>query len=495
MINSKIKFRKIIILFTLAVMSVASAFVFLNKASASGFSGKIFTTTFSGQEENRFSSKAAVYLSGGPVHEGAGGLPDGSYYFQVTGPSGNDLLSTDLAVCRQLTVFAGRIVGVEGPACQHSTGIPNPENGSTPVKLMPFNDTPNPGGNYKAWLIRKTSNTTVAADGLHINFKNSDAKSEIFRADSGSCPNCSPTFVLAGRKFYDANANGLLDPGEVPVAGVQILILADSTVTVVTTSASGIWSTTVPTGSEYLVFEILPFTGPGGEPGSYWQQTAPSANGEGLRSYQGTATGDQFNLDFGNICFKPDAEGNPDASASPCPVSDVPPPPPPPPPTPTPCPDCDTTSVLSGTKYYDGNRNALFDVGELPVEGVQILVTLTDGEGVTTQTSVFTDESGNWSLTVPTGAQYLISEDLPFTDPATEPGGFWEQTGPAPNEEGFRGYSGTVGSDDQGGLNFGNVCFHVDSGGNPTQQSTPCSVWYPPPPPTPTPTPTPTPDQ
>src|SRR5215213_402490 len=157
MINSKIKSRKIIILFTLAVMSVASAFVFLNKASASGFSGKIFTTTFSGQEENRFSSKDAVYLSGGPVHEGAGGLPDGSYYFQVTGPSGNDLLSTDLAVCRQLTVFAGRIVGVEGPACQHSTGIPNPENGSTPVKLMPFNDTPNPGGNYKAWLIRKTS--------------------------------------------------------------------------------------------------------------------------------------------------------------------------------------------------------------------------------------------------------------------------------------------------------------------------------------------------
>jgi hypothetical protein len=488
MINSKIKSRKIIILFTLAVMSVASAFVFLNKASAFGFSGKIFTTTFSGQEENRFSSKAAVYLSGGPVHEGAGGLPDGSYYFQVTGPSGNDLLSTDLAVCRQLTVFAGRIVGVEGPACQHSTGIPDPENGSTPVKLMPFNDTPNPGGNYKAWLIRKTSNTVVEADGIHINFKNSDAKQEVFKVNSEPCATCAPTSLLAGRKFYDANANGLSDSGEVPVAGVQILIVAGADVTSVTTNASGIWSTTVPTGSEYLVFEILPFTGPDGEPGSYWQQTAPADNAEGLRSYQGTATGDQFNLNFGNICFNPDAEGNPEASASPCPVSDVPPPPPPPP-TPTPCPDCDTTSVLSGTKYYDGNRNALFDADELPVEGVQVLITFTDGEGVTTQTSVFTDESGNWSLTVPVGAQYLISEDSLFTDPETEPGGFWEQTGPAPNDEGFRGYSGTVSSEDQGGLNFGNVCFHFDSGGNPTQQSTPCSVWYPSPPPTPTPTP------
>ncbi len=492
MINSKIKSIKIIILFTLAVMSVASAFVFLNKASASGFSGKIFTTTFSGQEENRFSSKDAVYLSGGPVHEGADGLPDGSYYFQVTGPSGNDLLSTDLAVCRQLTVFAGRIVGVEGPACQHSTGIPDLENGSTPVKLMPFNDTPNPGDNYKAWLIRKTSKTVVKADGKNIDFKNSDAMQEVFKVNSEPCTNCGPTSLLAGRKFYDANANGLSDPGELPVAGVQILIIAGADVTSVTTNASGIWSTTVPTGSEYLVFEILPFTGPGGEPGSYWQQTAPAAGAEGLRSYQGTATGDKFNLNFGNICFNPDAQGNPKAAASPCPVSDVPPPPPPPTPTPTPCPDCDTTSVLSGKKYYDGNRNALFDAGELPVKGVQILVNLTDGEGVTTQTYVLTDESGNWSLTVPIGAQYLISEDSIFTDPATEPGVFWEQTGPAPNEEGFRGYIGTVGSEDRGGLNFGNVCFHFGSGGNPTQHSTPCSVWYPP---TPTPTPSPTPDQ
>lgn len=478
MINSRTKFRNIIVFLTLAVMSLGNAYVFLNKASAADFSGKVFTTTFSGQEEHFFSSKNAVYLSGGPVNEGASGLPDGSYYFQVTGPSGNDILSTDLAVCRQVTVFAGRIVGAEGPACQHPTGIPNTENGSTPVKLIPFNDTSNPGGNYKVWLIRKTSNTTVAADGRHINFKNSDAKSEVFKANPGSCTNCSPTFLLAGRKFYDANSNGLLDTGEVPVAGVQITIFAGSDVTTVTTSASGIWSTTVPVGSEYLVFEVLPFTGPDGEPGSYWQQTAPASNGEGLRSYQGTATADQFNLNFGNICFKPDAQGNPQASPSPCPVSDVPPPPPTPTPTPTPCPDCNTTSVLSGTKYYDGNRNALFDAGELPVEGVQIVVTYTVG-GVTTQTSVFTDASGNWSLTVPIGAQYIISEDLLLTDPATEPGGFWEQTGPAANEEGFRGYSGTVGSADRGGLNFGNVCFLRDSEGNPIQQSTPCSVWYP----------------
>jgi hypothetical protein len=487
MINSKIRTRTIIVLFTLAAISIASGYVFRNEVSAASFHGKIFTTTFDGQSvpQNHYSSKDAVYLSGGPQNQNHS-LPDGSYYFQVTGPSGNDLLSTDPAVCRQLIVAGGVIAGADGPSCQHQTGIPDLSTGATPVKLMPYNDTPNPGGNYKAWLIRKTSNTNVASDGIHINFKNSDAKSEIFRADSGSCPDCSPTTVLAGRKFYDANQNGLLDEGEVAVAGVQIVILADSTVTVVTTSASGVWSTTVPTGAEYFVGEYLPFTGPEGEPGSYWQQTAPAANPEGFRGYLGTASGDQIGLDFGNICFNPDGEGNPVASATPCPVSDVPPPDPTPTPTPTPCPDCSETAVLSGTKFYDANSNASFDVGEVPVGGVQILVLLTTGEG-STVTVATTDGSGNWSLTVPTGAQYIIGEDQPFTDPELEPGAYWEQTAPAANSEGFRGYSGTV-SEDQSGFNFGNVCFHD---GNPVASSAPCSVWYPAPPPTPTPTPDP----
>lgn len=490
MINSKINFRTIIVMFTLAVMSAASVYVFLNKASAAGFNGTIYTTTFEGLSvnENTYSSKDAVYISGGPQNQNANGLPDGTYYFQVTDPSGATLLSTDQAECRQLTVFNGRVVGVAGP-CPHSTGIPNESNGSIPVKLAPFADTPNSGSQYKVWLI-KQAGTTVASDGMHLNFSNNNAKTDNFKVVFVPCTNCGPTALLAGRKFYDANANGLFDESEVAVEGVQILIVAGATETIVTTNEAGIWSTTVPTGSEYTVLEFLPFTGPDGEPGSYWQQTAPAANNEGFQGYQGTANGDQLNLNFGNICYKPDANGHPAASAEPCPVSDVPPPEPTPTPTPTPCPDCDTTSVLSGTKYYDSNKNGLFNAGEVPVAGVRILVTLTDGDGVTTQTYVTTDASGNWSLTVPIGAQYVITEDFLLTNPETEPDGYWEQTGPTVSgEEGFPGYMGTVSSEDQGGLNFGNVCYHYDSEGNSVQQSTPCSVWYPPPPPTPTPTP------
>ena len=496
MSDSKRKSRKIIVLFTLAAICAAGAYFIQTKVSAFGLSGKIFTTTFDGQTvgQNHYANKNDVYLSGGPVHEGADGLPDGSYYFQVTGPSGNDLLSTDPAVCRQLIVANGVIVGADGPSCQHPTGIPDLSTGATPIKLMPYNDTPNPGGNYKAWLIAKTGNTHVAADGLHIDFKNSDAKSEIFRADAGSCSNCGPTVLLAGKKFYDANANGIFDQGEVPVVGVQILILVGPTPIFVTTNAAGNWGTAVPTGSEYFVEEVLPFTGPDGEPGSYWQQTAPFPDSEGLQSYRGTANVDQTNLNFGNVCFSLDPQGNPVAASTPCGVSDVPPPEPTPTPTPTPCPDCPTTAVLSGTKFYDANANAVFDGGDVPIAGVQIVVVLTTNEGTFVQFAT-TDAAGNWNMTVPTGAQYLISENLPDTDPAVEPGGYsyWEQTAPLPNDEGFRGHIGTA-TVDQSGLSFGNVCFHTDANGNnPIASPTPCSVRYPFPLPTPTPTSTPTP--
>jgi hypothetical protein len=485
MTNSKLRSRTIIVFLTLAAMSAASVYAFLNKASAAGLSGKIFTTTFDGQfvAQNHYSSKDAVYLNGGPVHEGAAGLPDGTYYFQVTGPSGNDLLSTDPAVCRQLIVFNGVIAGAAGPSCQHPTGIPQAD-GSVPIKLAPFNTTPNPGGNHKAWLIKQGGNTTVAADGIHINFQNSNAKSEVFRVEEVPCTqNCGPTVALGGKNFYDVNENALLDEGEAPVEGVKILVLADNITTVLTTNAAGIWSANVPTGSEFMILEFLPFTGPSGEPGSYWQQTSPVSDAEGSRRYIGTANANLANLHFGNICFNP-VQGIPVKSLTPCPVSDLPAPEPTPEPTPTPCTEDCPTVELTGKKFYDTNQNALLDEGEVLVAGVQIAVVLTTNEG-TTLTFATTNADGNWSLTVPAGAQFIISEYLPDTDPEFEPGGYWEQTAPLPNEEGFRGYTGTA-TADQTGFRFGNVCFLE---GNPFPQPTPCSVRYPAPPATPTPTP------
>lgn len=483
------KTAKLFVLVALVVTSAAGLF-FQNKSQAAGFSGKIFTTTFDGQpvNVNNYSSKDAVYLGGGPVHDGAEGLPDGTYYFQVTGPSGNDLLSTDLAICRQLIVAGGVIAAAEGPVCQHPTGIPDSSNGSIPVKLMPFNDTPNPGGNHKAWLIRKTGNTTVAADGIHINFKNNDAKSEVFKVNSVPCPNCSPTVMLGGTKFYDANQNALFDNGEVPVEGVRIAVTYSvneiSTTNVVTTNGAGNWSLAVPTGAIYQIGEYLPFTAPPDEPGSYWTQTAPFGDIEGFRGYSGTASGNLTNLIFGGICFRP----NGIARLTPCAVSYEPPTSSPTPtPTSTPCDgDCPTV-VLSGRKFYDANQNALFNEGEATVQGIRIAVVLTTNEG-TVITVVTTNADGNWSLTVPTGAEYIVGEYLPDTSPESESGSYWGQTAPVANDEGFQGYSGTA-NENRTGLDFGDICFHLNTEGNPVVSTTQCSVYYPS-----FETPTPTPD-
>jgi hypothetical protein len=121
-------------------------------------SGAIFTTLSDGSEVNvnQYPSKEDVYLDGGPgigAPATAAGLDDGTYVFQVTDPSGRNLLSTDAAACRQFTVSGGVIASTEPSACPHRTGI-DVDHAATTVQLMPYLDTPNPGGVYKAWVVR-----------------------------------------------------------------------------------------------------------------------------------------------------------------------------------------------------------------------------------------------------------------------------------------------------------------------------------------------------
>src|SRR4051794_36048935 len=65
-------------------------------ASAPG--GAIYTTDRTATIVNanvQYGFGTDVYLSGGPQNTKAAGLADGTYYFQVTDPSGKVLLSTD----------------------------------------------------------------------------------------------------------------------------------------------------------------------------------------------------------------------------------------------------------------------------------------------------------------------------------------------------------------------------------------------------------------
>lgn len=119
--------------------------------------GAIFTTTVNGSrvDANIYVSKDAVYLDGGPGNGApakAASLPEGDYYFQVTDPSGKILLSTDALQCRRFHVSsAGLINAVLGGGCAHATGV-DQDHGALTVQLMPYLDTPNPGGEYKAWV-------------------------------------------------------------------------------------------------------------------------------------------------------------------------------------------------------------------------------------------------------------------------------------------------------------------------------------------------------
>src|SRR5204862_1425933 len=134
-----------------------------------------------------------VYLNGGPQNQNGPLLPEGDYYFQVTNPPGNGptetLLSSDNAECRQVHVNAyGRIEAAIG-SCPHATGTSNTANHSLPVQLFPFDDTPNPGGEYKVYLIKKLAATIDETDPRVLHFSNDDAKSDNFKVKhKAQCP-------------------------------------------------------------------------------------------------------------------------------------------------------------------------------------------------------------------------------------------------------------------------------------------------------------------
>src|SRR5215211_2051169 len=107
--------------------------------------GAIFSTdsTCTDVNVNIYEFKDDVYINGGPAHPGAAGLPDGSYCVQVTNPSGNVVLgkSAEGAV----TVTDG-----EFAQCYQLTSIL--KTGSSGFTVAGYDNTDNPGGEYKVWV-------------------------------------------------------------------------------------------------------------------------------------------------------------------------------------------------------------------------------------------------------------------------------------------------------------------------------------------------------
>lgn len=186
------------------LFSTAAALVLTATAAFAGpLSGAIFTTTVNGNRvnANQYERKEDVYLDGGPGNNapaGAAALPAGDYYFQVTDPSGQVLLSQDPVANRRFTVAPSGVIIFS----THATGIDmdHAALGARTVQLFPYADTPNPGGVYKVWatpVSRFAGNVNqVDNPGQFHGFSNSWSKTDNYKVlrqgdDCGcgcSCP-------------------------------------------------------------------------------------------------------------------------------------------------------------------------------------------------------------------------------------------------------------------------------------------------------------------
>jgi uncharacterized repeat protein (TIGR01451 family) len=125
--------------------------------AVSALSGAIYSSNFDGTitNANHYATKPDVYLTGGPC-QGGSHLDEGWYYFEVSIPNTATLLSTDAIGNRKFHVAAnGFIDSTTGTHATHVTGCNVA--GSLTIQLIPFNDTTNPGGEYKLTVATAAS--------------------------------------------------------------------------------------------------------------------------------------------------------------------------------------------------------------------------------------------------------------------------------------------------------------------------------------------------
>ena len=268
--------------------------------AAAQLSGAIYTSTNDGTTVNGnvYPSKDAVFLNGGPPPNApctSGGLPDGEYYFQVTDPSGADLLSTDDIEERRVNVAGGFINNYLGTT--HDVALGKCA-GAISVGLIPYLDTPNAGGEYKVWI------TPVGAydppNGFH-GFIPSNTKTDNFKVRRGDectedCDGEPEPVAIVGNKFYDTNTDGIWDNTEPPIPGWRIEKFPPEPSDVTYTATSGQYSFLVdPDSGLYTISEVPP--PPGFFPAGQWINTTATSGDVTVGSE------DVAGPDFGNVCL------------------------------------------------------------------------------------------------------------------------------------------------------------------------------------------------
>jgi hypothetical protein len=238
-------------LLSLALLSFAE--------TAFAFTGAIYSTdsTCSGVNVNIFASKGDVYLDGGP-QGGGSGLPDGTYYVMVTEPNGT-LLGSSVSPPAPVSSQPFVVSGGEGNCIQLSAVLYKASDGSPG-----YDDTTNGGGEYKIWVS------------MDPTFPSNNSKTDNFKVRANPQPG-----NLCVTKFYDANANGVFDNGDVPIADWKVFVddLCRVTPACVMLDAGS-----------YNVCEDTPVE-------MNWLHTTPTCVNATVTAGQTT------NVDFGNLCL------------------------------------------------------------------------------------------------------------------------------------------------------------------------------------------------
>ncbi len=320
-----------------AAVAAAAALVIVTGAAGAGNAGY---TTYIDQTKclggsivncNLYAAKTDVYTRGGPT-SGAG-LNDGQYYFAVLNPGfqnggfidgadgnlsdatashdsqGNPLYTGagggDAVGNRTFTVSGGKITSYSGThgECDSATGaLVNPCPVATDqglmVQLAPFDDTTNGGGVY-ILAICKVGATSP-----------SDCKFDAFKVAAGApcLLDCGPQElgVISGEKYYDANHNGQLDPGELGIANWP-LTYDDGAPHAFSTAADGTFTLTGLSFGLYLFEEVQ-------SPVPAWTQTGNTVNQSSATSPSSVLllpdksyvvdleTDTVSGLNFGNVC-------------------------------------------------------------------------------------------------------------------------------------------------------------------------------------------------
>ncbi len=165
-----------------------------------------------------FDNKEDVHVDGGPAHPGAAGLPDGSYCVQVTDPSGATVLGKSDPGA--VTVVDGEFV-----QCYQLTSIL--KTGSSGFTVPGYDDTPNPGGEYKVWVSTDCDfiNNSTKTDNFQVNNTNpTPTPTPSATPTATPSPTPCPKGEVCVTTFYDANVNGIQDNGEQEITGWEFRV-------------------------------------------------------------------------------------------------------------------------------------------------------------------------------------------------------------------------------------------------------------------------------